>query len=481
MTMADAQTSGHPLDRKRAATLRDLARRRVRQFLTPFATLDEEFPNFYPRLIVRGSGVYLYDDEGNRLLDGGHHLGACQIGHGRKEMAARIATQIETLEYSSLEQGLSHLTAVELAERLSPLVPVDEPVFSLPCTGSEANETALKVARAHHHFRGEAGKIKVLARTGSYHGSSLGALSATGLPGLRDPFIPLTPGFVRIPQASPGRCGYCSWDAQCTLGCVDGIEAAIRAEGPETIAALIAEPVAIPQCVQIPHPDYWGAVQTLCRRYGILLIVDEVVTGFGRTGRFFGSEHWNIRPDIVTMAKGITSGYVPLGCVAVSGAVSEVFNKNPLPHVNTYLAHPVACAAALENIAILARDNLIEAARVGQGIVEGRFRTLATRSRRELRIAAIGLLTGLDFHIDDGESAPVLARRIRYECYQRGLLVRTVADAPNVAVIFYPPLIVTETELHWACDVIADVLADLAVTGEDARRRPALVEQTGGA
>ena len=353
------------------------ARHSVRHFLADFRKLDATYPDEYPRVIVRAQGAHVWDADGRRLLDAGGHLGACQVGHGRREIGERIAAQVGELDFIALDSGLSHPKAVELAEVLAGLVPVDDPVFSFTNSGSESNELAFKIARAYHSRRGDESRTVVLSRDGSYHGSSFAAMSATGAPAFRDGYGPVVPDFRQVAQPSPGRCGLCAPAEGCSLRCADALEQAIADIGPDRIAAVIAEPVAILQAVKVPHDGYWERVQSICREAGALLIVDEVVTGFGRTGRMFGAEHWDVRPDVMTMAKGITSGYVPLGAVAVSRAVEEAFSE-PLLHLNTYAGHPVACEAALANIEILQREQLPERA----AVLEPVLRAPPRRARR---------------------------------------------------------------------------------------------------
>ena len=326
-----------------AGRARDAAGNRAWHAQTDYAALGGAHPGFYPRVIVRGRGAYLYDDTGFELLDLGHHLGVCQIGHGRVEMTEAIAAQVSELEYSPLLNGLSNEPAVTLANRLAEVAPAPEPVLFFSSSGSEANELAFKLARIYHALRGEPSRIKIVARAGSYHGWTFGAMSATGMPALREPFAPLVPGFVRCSQPSPGRCGYCDPEGGCTLSCANELERIIRQEGSDTIAAFIGEPVAIQQAVKVPHSSYWKLIRELCSAYDILLIADEIITGFGRTGRLFGLEHWNIQADLVTMAKGITSGYMPLGATAIAQHVYEVIATRPFAHINTYAGHPVAC------------------------------------------------------------------------------------------------------------------------------------------
>jgi adenosylmethionine-8-amino-7-oxononanoate aminotransferase len=435
--------------------VREHARHSVRHFLADFRQLEAAYPSEYPRLIVRAEGAHVWDAEGRMLLDAGGHLGACQVGHGRREIGERIARQVVELDFIALDSGLSHPKAVELAEVLAELVPVEDPIFSFTTSGSESNELAFKLARAYHARRGNEGRTVVLSRDGSYHGSSFGAMSATGAPAFRAGYGPMVPDFQQVAQPSPGRCGFCAPGDGCTLRCADALEQAIDELGPGRVAAVIAEPVAILQAVKVPHDGYWERVQKICTDAGALLIVDEVVTGFGRTGKMFGAEHWDVRPDIMTMAKGITSGYVPLGAVAVSRAIEEAFSE-PLLHLNTYAGHPIACEAALANIEILGREQLPERAAGLEPVLRRGLDALAGENPRVTRTSAIGLLSSIELNVDgsDGNAAV----RVRHAMYENGVIARAAQGGDLLSVVFYPPLVVSEDDLERGVAAVADAL-----------------------
>ena len=408
-------------------------------------------------MIVRAEGAYVWDDGGRRLLDAGGHLGACQIGHGRQEVADRVARQLTELDFIALDSGLSHPKAVELATVLAGLVPIDNPIFSFTTSGSESNELAFKIARAYHSRRGESERTIVLSRDGSYHGSSFGAMSATGAPAFQAGYGPLVPGFERVAQPSPGRCGYCEVGEGCTLKCADALDEAIGRVGAACVAAVIAEPVAILQAVKVPHPDYWERVQSICRANGILLILDEVVTGFGRTGRMFGAEHWNVRPDLLTMAKGLTSGYVPLGAVAASRQVEEAFSE-PLLHLNTYAGHPVACEAALANLEILEREGLPERAASLEPVLLRSLEAVAAGTARVRRITAIGLLSSIELDVDGIADADEVVLRVRHAMYENGVLARCSQSGDVLTVVFYPALVVDEDDVERGVSAVGNAL-----------------------
>jgi adenosylmethionine-8-amino-7-oxononanoate aminotransferase len=427
--------------------LRLEAKSRLRHFLADFVRLEQEYPGVYPNVIVRGEGPYLFDDKGRRLLDAGNHLGACNIGHGRKEVARRIADQAERLEFSALDSGNSHDVAIRYARRLADILPMDDPCISFCSSGSEGNELAIKIARGHFALKGEPRRTKVLSRHGSYHGSSYGAMAATGIDAFSAGFGEVPAGFSRIPQPSHDRCAYCGNSETCTLACVEATEQRIVAEGADTIAAIIGEPVAIAQAVKVPHPEYWPRIADLCRRTGALLIVDEVVTGFGRTGRMFGCEHWGIRPDIMVMAKGITSGYVPMGAVAVTARVNDAFRDRPLLHLNTFAGHPVACAAAEATLDILERERLVENAMRLESVLRQELERVASAIPEVVRVSVTGLMSSLEADASKVGDIPAFVRSVRYHAYQNNLLVRANPDDKRISVFFYPPLNVTQDDV----------------------------------
>jgi adenosylmethionine-8-amino-7-oxononanoate aminotransferase len=427
--------------------LRSEAKSRLRHFLADFVRLEQEYPGVYPNVIVRGEGPYLFDDKGRKLLDAGNHLGACNIGHGRKDVARRMAEQAERLEFSALDSGNSHDVAIRYARRLAEILPMDDPCISFCNSGSEGNELAIKIARSYFTSKDEPKRTKVLSRHGSYHGSSYGAMAATGIEAFSAGFGQVPAGFSRIPQPSHDRCAYCGNSETCTLACIEATEQRIVAEGADTIAAIIGEPVAIAQAVKVPHPEYWPRIADLCRRTGALLIADEVVTGFGRTGRMFGCEHWGIRPDIMVMAKGITSGYVPMGAVAVTARVNQAFRDRPLLHLNTFAGHPVACAAAEATLDILERERLVENAARLEPVLRRELERVASAIPQVGRVSVTGLMSSLEADASKVGDIPAFVRSVRYHAYQNNLLIRANSDDKRISVFFYPPLDVTQDDV----------------------------------
>lgn len=455
-----------PTEARSAEDLRSSLRSLVRLSTADYATLDRLYPGLYPRIIVSGEGAYLVDSDGRRLLDSGAHMGACQIGHGRVEVAKRLAAQSAAIEFTTLDAGLAHPYALELAARLAPLVPVSgRPLFLFGTSGSEANEMAFKVARVFHAARGEGGRRKVLCRAGSYHGATFAAMAATGIPAAREPFAPLPPGFVRVTQPSPGRCGYCSRGGPCTLECAADVERAVEREGADTIAAFIGEPVAFREGIKVPAPGYWPAIRKLCDRHGILLIVDEVITGFGRTGRLFGLEHWGVDADIVTLAKGLTSGYVPMSACVLSERVGSELREHPMTHISTYAGHPFGCAAALAALDILEGEELTEHAASLEELVRAEMVSLKKRQPSVVATSVIGLLGSIELVLADGAKPAEVAATMAHEAYERGMVARAAAEGSEAVFYFYPALVASEEDVRMAFSVFDEVIGQLRSRG----------------
>jgi adenosylmethionine-8-amino-7-oxononanoate aminotransferase len=317
-------------------------------------------PGHEPPIIERGEGCYVWDHQGNRYLDGLAGLFTVQAGHGRVELAEAAAKQSAELAYFPI-WTFAHPTAIELAARLAALAPGDLNRAFFTTGGSEAVESAWKLARQYFRAIGQPGRYKALARNIAYHGVTMGALALTGLPNLRAPFEPLVPGGRHVATTNRLRCELCAHADACTLSCADDIERTILQEGPETVAVVFLEPVQNAGGCITPTPGYFQRVREICDRYGVLLVCDEVICAFGRLGTMFGSERVGAQPDMITMAKGITSGYAPLGGVMVSDRIAEPFldPSRTFLHGITFAGHPVSCAVALANLDLFERDDLL--------------------------------------------------------------------------------------------------------------------------
>ena len=323
-----------------------------------FTKLASFAPDEVP-VMARGEGCYVYDQHGKRYLDGLSGLFAVQVGHGRRQLAHAAARQSETLAYFPV-WSFAHEPAITLATRLAQRAPGDlNRVFFTP-TGGEAVETAIKLSRQYFRLTGQHGRTKVISRTLSYHGTSIGALSLTGLPAIKTPFEPLMPGAIKVQTPYRYRCHDCSALAACTLRCADDLALRIEMEGPETVAAVFMEPVQNTGGAFVPPAGYFERVREICDQYGVLLVSDEVISAFGRFGHMFGSLRYGYQPDMITFAKGATSGYAPLGGVMVSDRLAEPFLADDAAFLQgqTYGAHPVSCAVANANLDIFEEEDI---------------------------------------------------------------------------------------------------------------------------
>jgi adenosylmethionine-8-amino-7-oxononanoate aminotransferase len=312
--------------------------------------------------IERGEGAYIFDTNGKRYLDALSGLFVVQAGHGRREIAAAMAAQAEKLEYFPI-WGYAHPGAIELADRLAALAPGNLNKVFFCSGGSEAVETAYKLAKAYFKAVGKPGKYKVISRNIAYHGVTQGALSVTGVPGFKKDCEPLLPGSVRVPNTNFYRAPAFVADDEKAFGqwAANRVEEAILAEGPETVAAVFAEPVQNAGGCFPPPPGYFERLRQICDDYDVLLISDEVICAYGRLGTMFGSAKYGYEPDIITSAKGLTSGYAPLGAALISDRLYEPFGKDGaiFAHGYTWAAHPVACAAALANLDVFESEDLL--------------------------------------------------------------------------------------------------------------------------
>ena len=315
------------------------------------------------QLVTKGKGVWVEDAEGERWFDTLSGLWLVNIGHGRREIADAVYRQMLDLAFSP-NDTVSPSTA-RLSAKLAELSQDPKSRIYFTSGGSEANETALKIAKNYHHLNGEPNRWKVISRRGSYHGATLACTSlGRGGPGggsVPAQFGPLVPGNIHVAQPNYYRPDVYDADGDCMLACAHDLERAILHEGPGTVAAFIGEPISAAAGIHVPHPDYWPTVRKICDRHGVLLIADEVITGFGRTGRMFAMEHWGVKPDIFTVAKGLTSGYLPIGAAIATGKVADAFigeSKSTFQHLITFGGNPASCAAALANLEIMETEDM---------------------------------------------------------------------------------------------------------------------------
>jgi len=441
--------------------LQQLAKRHLWMHFTRMGAYEEgaEVP-----VIVRGEGCYVYDEHGKRYLDGLSALYCVNVGHGRAELGEAAARQARELGFYT-NWSYAHPRSIELAARIAELAPGSLNRVFFTSGGSEAVESAWKLAKAYHAARGEPMRHKLISRKLAYHGSSMGALTATGLPSVREPFEPLTPGGAHVPNTNSYR-----WaEDRDPLWAADAIEEAISFEGPNTVAAVILEPVQNGGGCFVPQDGYFQRVREICDRHGVLLISDEVICSWGRIGHWFGCERYGYEPDMITTAKGLTSGYAPLGAVIAADHIAEPFlhGKAIFHHGFTFGGHPVACATALANIDVLERENLCERVRAN----EGRFREMLERLRRDIPIVgdvrgagyfyALELVKDKDTKatFDEQESEELLRGFLSGELYRRGLICRT-DDRGDPIVQLSPPLIAGEEQFEEIESILRPVLSD---------------------
>jgi adenosylmethionine-8-amino-7-oxononanoate aminotransferase len=420
-----------------------------------------------PLEIASAQGCYVFDAKGQRYLDGMAGLFCVNVGYGRREIVDAVAAQMDELPYCPLTQ--SHGPAAQLAGRMADLLPNGLNRAFFTNSGSEAVETAIKIARqGARRLHPRENRYKIIARYRGYHGFTMGGLAASGQTARRTAFEPLPQGFLHVAPPDPYRCTFCSEKMACSLACADEIERVIRMEGAETVAAVIAEPI-IGSGGAFPAPDgYLERLRAICDRYGVLLILDEVITGFGRTGKLFAFEHSGIQPDIVTFAKGLTSGYLPLGATVVSQRLFASFlgedDSTKFVQISTFGGHPCSCAAALANLQILTQERLWEnAAAVGTYLLE-QLRGIRSRWIGEVR--GLGLLIGIELVEDDSKTPLPDSRmaRVMRDCRQAGLLIgRNVESAPGLAnvLLLSPPLILSYEQADTIVETLSKVLSGL--------------------
>lgn len=408
-------------------------------------------------VMVKGEGVWLWDNQGRRYLDlTAGNTRPVHVGYGREEIGKAVYEQILRLPYITPMQYANE-PALELARKLAGLTPGELNWFTFVSGGSEAVETAFKLARHSQLFKGEKRRHKVISRRGAYHGVTGGALRALGtvLP-MRQIMEPLGPGVVFAESPYCYRCPIHLSYPSCDLACARDIEKLVLFEDPEQISVFIGEPVQQGFGACAPPKEYWPIVREICDKYGILLIDDEVICGFGRTGRWFGIEHFQIQPDLMTMAKGISSGYVPLGAVGCTEQVVEPIQV--LNHLHTYGNHPVACAAALKNLEIMERELLVEKAMETGAYFLERLKELEDHPVvGEAR--GIGLWLALDLTADKKTREPFPLERLALlvqKAKERGLIIRFMGHALE----FAPALNISKEEIDEGLRILKKILED---------------------
>ena len=414
-----------------------------------------------------GRGATLIDEDGREYLDALAGLWNVIVGHGRAELARAAATQMERLAFASSYAGGSNRPAIDLAERLAAICYPRIQRFFFTCGGAEANEAAFKTARFFWKASGQPNKTKIISRTWGYHGTTLAAMSATGIASYWPMFEPRVPGFVQIDGPYPYRfrppVETLPGDPR-TAGQIaaDLLEAAILSEGAHTVAAFIGEPVQGAGGVIVPPDDYWPRIRQICDRHQVLLIADEVITGFGRTGDWFALGRWGVEPDLLTFAKGITSGYFPLGGLGVSDGIAAAIDEAAPPHTwmqaFTYSAHPVGCAVALANLDILQREGLLACAREIGARLLARLRTLENHPHVG-EVRGLGLMAAIELVADKATRAEFpaddkIGAKVHAATQQRGVFTRMRGDVYN----FAPCYVAREDQIDRMVEILGESL-----------------------
>jgi adenosylmethionine-8-amino-7-oxononanoate aminotransferase len=445
-------------------SLQEAARRHLWMHFTRMSSYaDHDVP-----VIVRGEGAYVYDSKGRRYLDGLAGLFVSMVGHGRTEIADAAARQAKELAYFPL-WSYAHPRAIELAERLANLAPGDLNRVFFTTGGSEAVESAWKLARQYFRAIGQPGRYKVISRDIAYHGATMGALSITGLPAIKAAFEPLVPGSVRVPNTNFYRAPEHGDDHE-AFGrwAADEIERAILREGPESVAAVYLEPVQNSGGCFPPPPGYFQRVREICDRHGVLLVSDEVICAFGRLGYYFGADRYGYQPDIITVAKGMTSGYAPIGAMIVSDRVIEPFLKDTATflHGITFAGHPVSCAVALANLDVFEKEDLLGHVRAN----EGAFRATLSKLNDLPIVGEIrgdGYFYGIELvkdkktreTFDDDESERLLRGFLSGALFEAGLICRA-DDRGDPVIQLAPPLIIGQPEFDFIEQTLRSVLTE---------------------
>jgi adenosylmethionine-8-amino-7-oxononanoate aminotransferase len=404
-----------------------------------------------PKVWVKGEGIYLWDAEGRQYIDGLACLWNVNVGHGRRELAEAAATQMAELAYCSSYAGATNIPATKLASKLASLAYPSLNTVYFTSGGAESNESAFKTARFYWKAMGKPDKVKIIARQHGYHGVTLAAMSATGMAPYWKMFEPRMPNFMHVQAPYPYRFEGVKPGETIGQAAARQLEEKILAEGPDTVAAFIAEPVQGAGGVIVPPDDYFANIRRVCNRHEVLFIADEVITGFGRTGSWFALGRWGVEPDIMSFAKGVTSGYLPLGGIIISDKIREaVLSANyedRWMHAYTYSGHPTCCAVGLKNVEIIEKEGLVKhAEEMGARLLEG-LKTLETFTAVG-DVRGLGLMAAVELVGDRATKAATdptlrIGPRVQDECIKRGLYTRIRGDI----IMLCPALVIREEEV----------------------------------
>lgn len=428
------------------STPASLAARDARHHLHPF-TKHDDMHAVGTHVMVRGEGVYLWDARGQKLLDGLAGLWCVNVGYSCHEITDAVNAQMQQLPYYCSFFNTTTEPAIQLAEKIAELAPPGMEHVMFTNSGSEANETALKLIRGYLKLRGQSQRTKIVTRNFAYHGVTIATTSMTGLPSCTTPFDLPLPGFVQVPGPNAYAANQENDPEAYGRWCLEETERIIQREGPATIAAIFAEPIQGAGGVIVPPPGYLKGLREIVRKHGILFAADEVITGFGRLGTWFASELWELEPDFIIVAKGLTSGYLPLGATVVRDEIAEVLiNGGYLAHGYTYSGHPTTCAAGLANLHVIERDKLVERVRDDVGpYFQEKLRSFAGHPRvGEVRgYGLIGAIELLPPDRDKSKLTGALGAKASGIARSEGVIVRGIRDL----IAMSPPLIITRPQI----------------------------------
>lgn len=407
---------------------------------------------------VGGEGAFLHDANGERYIDGLSGLWNNTAGNGRKELAEAGGKQLLEMGYASGYAGSSNPRAIELAERLAKITYPNINHFYFTSGGGESTDTNIKMARYYWKLKGKPEKTKCISRIWGYHGVTLAAMSATGIDAYWPMFEPRVPGFIHIPGPYPYF-----YEAPASvspgIAAANELEKAILEAGPDTVAMFLAEPVQGAGGVIVPQDDYFPRIREICDQYDVLLVSDEVITGFGRTGTMFGLEHWGVKPDLIQFAKAITSGYFPLGGIGVSDEITKTMEDSgkPFMHAYTYSAHPVGCAIANAMLDVIDKEDFPgQAATKGKRLLDGLKDALGDHPNVG-DIRGLGLMCGIEYVKDRStkevfDGAEGIGPKIHAETMERGMFSRVRGDVYCLA----PPIVSSEDTIDQIVEIVAD-------------------------
>ena len=438
--------------------------RRAIDHLWTHKTQDHPWLSDEELVIDRGEGVWVWTQKGKKLLDGFAGLAVVNVGHGRREIAEAIAEQTVRLAYYPTTRQFSNPPAAELAAKLATLAPGDLTYSMFAVSGSEANERSMQIARHYWLAKGKTAKHKVISLQGGYHGATAGTFAVCGLPHMVEAYAPLqVPGFSKVTPPHPYRDRGTGTDEELVRRRAAELREAIEREKPDTVSAVIMEPILSSGGIVIPPIGWLKAVRKICDELEVLMIADEVITGFGRTGRWFAVEHENVVPDLMSVAKGITSGYIPLSASIARRHLADAFaadSKQENVHPNTYAAHPVACAAALAILRFMEQDRLVENAEaMGTRLVQG-LRDILAKRKIVAEVRGRGLLAAVELVEPDGSGRSLDAQHVAEldrKAWDRGAIVY----ARGSVLRFAPPLCITPSEVDELMSIAADSVESL--------------------